>query len=103
MQAFVNLLSDVSSFGNLSLTGLEKDNPELVFYFVNTLCPILKKFELVQKRECLHRADNELQISKFEAIDVRNEILGVGCKGVINSLVKLTLLKYPEKQFKSVA
>jgi hypothetical protein len=103
MQAFVNLLSDVSSFGNLSLTGLEKDNPELVFYFVNTLCPILKKFELVEKRECLQRVDNELQISKFEAIDVRNEILGVGCKGVINSLVKLTLLKYPEKQFKSVA
>jgi hypothetical protein len=103
MQAFVNLLTDVSSFGNLSLTSLEKGNPELVYYFVNTLCPMLKKLELVEKRECLQRANTELNITKAEAIDVRNEILGVGCKGVINELVKLTLLRYPEKQFKRVA
>lgn len=103
MQAFTNLLSDVSSFGNLSLHSLEERNPKLVYYFVNTLCPMLNKLELVEKREALQHPGNNLIISKHEAIDVRNEILGVGCSGVINNLVSLTILQVYEKQFKTVA
>jgi len=102
MKAFLSLLSDVSKFGNLSLTKIENEYPDLVYYFVNELIPMIKEYELVEKRAQL-QSNNKVTVPKKEAIQVRNEILGVGCKGVINNLINLAILFEKEEQFKDIA
>lgn len=102
MKAFMNLLKDVSQFGNLSLSNLEQGYPELVYYFVNKLGPLIVEHELVEKREQF-KQHKLLSITKSDALSIRNEILGVGCKGVINKLINLTMFTEKEEQYKDIA
>ena len=85
IKAFVELLSDVGSFGNLSLDNLNREYSELVDYFQDELVPFIEKEEIIGLRAAF-RAGQNVQVSRERVFSLRNQILGVGCVGVINNL-----------------
>lgn len=96
MNAFLHLLSDVTKFGNLSLESTNDKFPEMVDYFTNTLIPFIEEKELVSMRSAFKRGE-KVTISKEMVFHLRNQILGVGCVGVINTLI--TILFNSEQEY----
>jgi hypothetical protein len=88
MNAFLHLLSDVSKFGNLSLQSTNEKFPEMVDYFSNTLIPFIQNQELVAMRNAF-KAGETVNITREKVFYLRNQILGVGCVGVINTLITI--------------
>lgn len=85
ISAFVNLLANVGSFGNLSLESFTNEYSELIDYFQNKLVPFIRDEELIELRAAFKTAQNVI-VSKERVFFLRNQILGVGCVGVINNL-----------------
>lgn len=85
INAFVNLLANVGSFGNLSLENFTNENRELIDYFQNSLAPFIRDEELIELRSAF-KSGQEVKMTKERVFFLRNKILGVGCVGVINNL-----------------
>lgn len=85
INAYVNLLTNVGSFGNLSLDNFKAEHSELIDYFQNNLVPFIRDEELVDLRSAF-KTGQEVVVSKERVFFLRNKILGVGCVGVINNL-----------------
>ncbi len=100
--AFTAFLKDISSFGNLSMKALEETHPILVKYFSEELAPFLLENEIPTTRLRLKNGD-KISFSKAQAFAIRNEILGVGCIGVMNQLIKLTALDDQEEKLQNIA
>ncbi len=88
IEAFVNLLSNVNSFGNLSLDKLTQTYPTIVDYFKEELIPFIINEEIVGLRKAFKQQE-PVHVSTERVFQLRNKILGVGCRGVINNLFQL--------------
>jgi hypothetical protein len=102
LNGFVHLLVDANKFGNISLKDLEVTYPNIVEYFSNELVPFILEEELAEMRIKAQQGE-KLQVSKIQVLKVRNQILGVGCVGVINSLFNLIIKYESEYLYKNVA
>lgn len=86
LKQFMNLKHDFEKFGNSSLHSFFEKYSKLVDLYENEILDFAFKFEILAKE---HQIQNgNLNISKEEVFAIRNQILGVGCIGVINSLVQ---------------
>tara|TARA_Y100000768_G_C23988861_1_gene690722 strand:- start:862 stop:2043 length:1182 start_codon:yes stop_codon:yes gene_type:complete len=90
LESLVSLPEQINHFGNLSLDATNSKYSELIEYFLSELIPMNNKFELAALRSQL-KPEKPLRFSKSFVYQVRNQILGVGCKGVINNLVEYYL------------
>jgi hypothetical protein len=100
LDAFVSLLTDASKFGNISLSELEVKYPNIVEYFSQELIPFIEQEELVQMRSRVQQGER-LVVNRVQVLKIRNNILGVGCIGVINSLFNLIITYESEYLYKN--
>jgi hypothetical protein len=63
----------------------DQGHPKLEAFIQSKLIQFIDKNELISLRESFQK-ERDINISKEHALMVRNSILGVGCKGIINSL-----------------
>lgn len=85
IHAFVKLLSNVESFGNLTLEKITYEYEDLINYFQNNLVPFIEQEEIIELRKAFKEGKN-VEASTERVFFLRNQILGVGCVGVINNL-----------------
>lgn len=88
IEAFVDLLSETRSFGNLSLDKLFENYPKMIAYFKEELAPFIIDEEIVGLRKAF-KYNEQVSVSTERVFFLRNKILGVGCKGIINNLFQL--------------
>ncbi len=92
---YINLLKDINNFGNLSLKKLTEFHSDLVSYFVDELVPFMNEFEIDHLRTTLFQ-DVKVDIQTVKVMAIRNKILGVGCHGIINSLIMIKQKTHPK-------
>lgn len=91
LSGYLNLLATHKGFGNLSMEKIEKDYPEVIKFFVNELKPFLENGEIVLKQHHLENGQ-DVSLCPQEVFALRNFVLGVGCLGVVNTLLNQRII-----------
>lgn len=88
-EVFFDIFYKAKQFGNISLVDVTYKYPYLFKYFRENLVPFIEKFEILFKHKSL-ASKASIHISKQEIMAIRNEILGIGTLGILNSMYQLT-------------
>lgn len=95
--AMAKLFQSTKCFGNVNLEIISDFCPEGMKYLSETLFPFIDEQEIVAKTNALKNSEY-FPVTKPQVMILRNNILGVGCLGVINSLVGM-LFRYEENNY----
>ena len=74
------------NFGNLTMNVVENEFSEVVNYFLKELKPFLESQEVMAKIS-LSQENQPLILTANSVYELRNFVLGVGCLGVVNTLL----------------
>lgn len=85
LEGYVHLLEIHKAFGNLSMTVVETEYTEAVKYFLNELKPFLDSHEILAKVAMDN--DQSVHLTAAQVFELRNFVLGVGCLGLVNTLL----------------
>ena len=77
--------SRIVKSNRISFSKAFKDHKKFIDFVVNDLGRVLEENRLMEIRGVLAHSDSN-SISVKEALQIRNLILGVGCKGIIHEL-----------------
>ena len=91
LSGYLNLLATHKGFGNLSMEKIEKDYPEVINFFIHELKPFLENGEVVLKQHLIE-LDESVTLHPQEVFALRNFVLGVGCLGVVNTLLNQRII-----------
>ena len=86
LEGYFHLLQGHKTFGNLSMSVVENEYSEIVKFFLHELKPFLETQEILAKKALLDQ-QKSVMLSAQNVYELRNFVLGVGCLGVVNTLL----------------
>lgn len=86
LEGYFHLLQTHKAFGNLTMNVVENEFSEVVNYFLKELKPFLESQEVMAKIS-LSQENQPLILTANSVYELRNFVLGVGCLGVVNTLL----------------
>lgn len=89
-EVFFDIFFKAKQFGNISFSEVKHKYPLFFKYFEESLIPFIEKYEILSKKKSL-ALNNDMYINKQEIMAIRNEILGIGTLGILNSINQLEM------------
>lgn len=100
LKTFSQIFSENDKLGNISYLPIMEKFPEQTKFIEKNVKDFIHHFELDLKHSAIQQGER-IQVTKQEVISIRNQILGVGCVGVINHLIEFMFAfeenYYPQK------
>lgn len=87
LESFSQIFSENDRLGNISFSHIMERFPEYTKFVEKNVAGLICERELDLKQNAL-KEGQKIAVSKQEVISIRNQILGVGCVGVINQLME---------------